>query len=160
MSTRPGHSSDSVPHNPPRGGDGDNTLPPSQAEAGNVTVTGGQEMQEAGSAPFRCARPLKALQDRLADRTASAGTCANASGAMPPTPATCEACRQPFAPRRAWQRFCCQRCRRSFHNRSRSETMALRTALERIAAIAAEALGGPKRPGGPDGGGAGGRGDA
>lgn len=145
---------------PERGGA--ETLP----SGGNILENPAQPAQAAPGA--HSSEKLMCLDDPGSTVAASVepvSASANASGAtFPPLP-TCLACSQSFTSRRAWQRFCSERCRRAFHNQSRAESVALRTALERIARIAAEALGQQRGPGGHgDGGGdgraAGGRGDA
>lgn len=36
-------------------------------------------------------------------------------GANPASPTPCRQCREPFAPKRSWQKFCGAPCRRLFH---------------------------------------------
>lgn len=41
---------------------------------------------------------------------------------------TCDHCRQPFMPRKAWQRFCSKACRRGFHKAGGASDLAQKVA--------------------------------
>ena len=57
---------------------------------------------------------------------------AKGGGTMRERKARCDHCRAWYVIRREWQRFCCDHCRVTWHNRDRARIVRAASALENV----------------------------
>jgi hypothetical protein len=71
---------------------------------------------------------------------AEGSSSADASDARKPGDLLCPRCSRPFRPRKGWQKFCSERCRKAYHGAGREQVQVLRKALEQAREVIDRAL--------------------